>query len=148
SQSQPCQSRASLPLPLQSEIEEVYADYAALGLSLRNHPLSFCRAELDRLGVTPAAQLAALADERQLGTACRANPDGLRRKDNQGNSRHTVSPGRQNLPSRPRAVRVAGLVILRQRPSTANGITFVTLEDETGTANLIVHQRTWERFYT
>jgi error-prone DNA polymerase len=44
-------------------------------------------------------------------------------------------------------VKVAGLVLLRQRPSTAKGITFVTLEDETGTANLIVHQRTWERFY-
>jgi error-prone DNA polymerase len=45
-----------------------------------------------------------------------------------------------------RPVKVAGLVLLRQRPSTAKGITFVTLEDETGTANLIVHQRTWERF--
>jgi error-prone DNA polymerase len=47
-----------------------------------------------------------------------------------------------------RRVRVAGLVLLRQRPSTAKGITFVTLEDETGTCNLLVHQRTWERFYT
>jgi error-prone DNA polymerase len=43
-------------------------------------------------------------------------------------------------------VRVAGIVLLRQRPSTAKGITFVTLEDETGTINLIVHQRTWDRF--
>ncbi len=43
-------------------------------------------------------------------------------------------------------VRVAGLVLLRQRPSTAKGITFVTLEDETGTINLIVHQQTWDRF--
>jgi error-prone DNA polymerase len=42
---------------------------------------------------------------------------------------------------------VAGLVLLRQRPSTAKGITFVTLEDETGTANLVVHLATWERFY-
>ncbi|MEO1971066.1 MAG: OB-fold nucleic acid binding domain-containing protein, partial [Pirellulaceae bacterium] len=44
-------------------------------------------------------------------------------------------------------IRVAGLVLLRQRPSTAKGITFVTLEDETGTANLVVHQKTWDRFY-
>jgi error-prone DNA polymerase len=44
-------------------------------------------------------------------------------------------------------VRVAGLVLLRQRPSTARGITFVTLEDETGAANLIVHPRTWEEYY-
>ena len=44
-------------------------------------------------------------------------------------------------------LRVAGLVILRQRPSTAKGITFVTLEDETGTANLVVKQKVWERYY-
>lgn len=46
-----------------------------------------------------------------------------------------------------RRVRVAGLVILRQRPSTAKGITFVTLEDETGHANLVVRQAVWERYY-
>ena len=44
-------------------------------------------------------------------------------------------------------VTVAGLVILRQRPSTAKGITFVTIEDETGTANLIVKRHIWERYY-
>ncbi len=44
-------------------------------------------------------------------------------------------------------IRVAGLVILRQRPSTAKGITFVTIEDETGTANLVVKQNIWERYY-
>jgi error-prone DNA polymerase len=42
---------------------------------------------------------------------------------------------------------VAGLVLLRQRPGTAKGITFVTLEDETGTVNLVVHQHTWDRYY-
>ena len=45
-----------------------------------------------------------------------------------------------------RRYRVAGLVLMRQRPGTASGITFVTLEDETGTANLIVHPNTWERY--
>ena len=44
-------------------------------------------------------------------------------------------------------VRVAGMVLLRQRPATAKGITFVTLEDETGTSNLVLHQKTWERNY-
>ncbi len=47
-----------------------------------------------------------------------------------------------------RLVSVAGLVLLRQRPSTAKGITFVTLEDETGTINLIVHMAVWQRHYT
>ena len=35
-------------------------------------------------------------------------------------------------------VRVAGLVLMRQRPSTANGVMFMTIEDETGTANLVL----------
>ena len=46
-----------------------------------------------------------------------------------------------------RRYKVAGLVLLRQRPSTARGITFVTLEDETGTANLIVRPEVWERYH-
>ncbi len=44
-------------------------------------------------------------------------------------------------------VRVAGLVLMRQRPATAKGITFVTLEDETGTINLVIRQDVWQRFY-
>ena len=45
-------------------------------------------------------------------------------------------------------VRVAGIVLLRQRPSTAKGITFVTLEDETGTINLVLKQYIWQRYYS
>lgn len=41
---------------------------------------------------------------------------------------------------------VAGIVMLRQRPSTAKGVTFVTLEDESGPVNLIVHKDVWERY--
>jgi error-prone DNA polymerase len=42
-------------------------------------------------------------------------------------------------------VRTAGLVITRQRPGSANGVTFVTLEDETGCVNLIVWEHVAER---
>jgi error-prone DNA polymerase len=42
-------------------------------------------------------------------------------------------------------VRTAGLVITRQRPSSASGVTFVTLEDETGYVNLVVWERLAER---
>jgi error-prone DNA polymerase len=45
-----------------------------------------------------------------------------------------------------RRVKVAGLVLMRQRPSTASGITFVTLEDETGIANLVVYPSVWQTF--
>jgi error-prone DNA polymerase len=44
-------------------------------------------------------------------------------------------------------VRVAGLILLRQRPGTAKGITFVTMEDETGSINLVLHPSTWESHY-
>jgi error-prone DNA polymerase len=44
-------------------------------------------------------------------------------------------------------VKVAGLTLMRQRPGTASGITFVTLEDETGFANLIVRPEVWERYH-
>jgi error-prone DNA polymerase len=44
-------------------------------------------------------------------------------------------------------VKVAGLTLMRQRPGTASGITFVTLEDETGIANLIVRPEIWERYH-
>lgn len=45
-----------------------------------------------------------------------------------------------------RRVKVAGLVLMRQRPQTANGITFMTLEDETGIANLVISPGIWTRF--
>ncbi|MGC8539731.1 MAG: error-prone DNA polymerase [Phycisphaerae bacterium] len=41
---------------------------------------------------------------------------------------------------------VAGLVLVRQRPGTASGILFITMEDETGTVNLIVKPRIYQRY--
>ena len=46
-----------------------------------------------------------------------------------------------------RQVKVAGLVLLRQRPGTAKGVTFVTLEDETGPINLVLFAKVWQRFF-
>ena len=51
----------------------------------------------------------------------------------------------QTLPSGTR-VRYAGLVICRQRPATASGVTFMTLEDETGFVNLVVWDRVSRAF--
>ena len=85
------------------EGQEIVADYAGIGLSLRRHPLALLRARLARRGVLPTRDLWTLATGR--------------------------------------LVRTAGLVITRQRPGSAGGVTFVTMEDETGYVNLIV----WER---
>ncbi|MDP1555334.1 MAG: OB-fold nucleic acid binding domain-containing protein, partial [Hyphomonas sp.] len=61
--------------------------------------------------------------------------------------------GRQILPTAEavlvpdgRRVQTAGLVLVRQRPGSANGVVFITIEDETGIANLVVWQRVMERF--
>ena len=42
-------------------------------------------------------------------------------------------------------VAVAGVVLVRQRPSTAGGIVFMTLEDETGIANLVLKPKVYRR---
>ncbi|HYG01942.1 MAG TPA: error-prone DNA polymerase [Chryseosolibacter sp.] len=43
-------------------------------------------------------------------------------------------------------VKVAGLILVRQRPGTAKGVCFITLEDETGTANLVVFQNLFDKY--
>ncbi len=45
-----------------------------------------------------------------------------------------------------RLVKVAGLVLVRQRPGTAGGVCFITIEDETGVANLVVFQQLFEKY--
>lgn len=50
------------------------------------------------------------------------------------------------LPPEGALVCVAGLVILRQRPGTAKGVIFLTLEDETGVVNIVVWRNIYETF--
>lgn len=90
-----------------TEGEDILEDYAALGLTLRRHPLALLRAQLDARRYLSSAEVQALP--------------------------HRAS------------CRTAGLVILRQRPSSARGVIFVTLEDEAGQVNLIVRQKVIER---
>jgi error-prone DNA polymerase len=45
-------------------------------------------------------------------------------------------------------VNVAGLVITKQRPGTASGVIFVTLEDESGQVNLVVWKQVAEKYRT
>ena len=51
-----------------------------------------------------------------------------------------------DLPPTGSQVVVAGLVLVRQRPGTANGVIFITLEDETGTSNIIVWRSLYETY--
>ncbi len=86
-----------------------------------------------------------VADYRTAGLSLKAHPIEFHR---QRLEQLGIVPA-SRLATHPanRHVRVAGIVLVRQRPSTAKGITFVTLEDETGMANLIVRQDVWQQFY-
>jgi error-prone DNA polymerase len=87
-------------IPAPTLAQDVVGDYAATGLSLRAHPLSFLRPRLAALKLSTAQELASYPSGR-LARAC-------------------------------------GIVTVRQQPGTAKGVVFVTLEDETGTVNVIV----------
>jgi len=107
----------------------------------RTDPPAGPRADLPAMTV----QEQVVADYQTVGLTLRPHPVSFYREPLR---QRGATPAAQlaELPNR-RQVRVAGLVLLRQRPSTGKGITFVTLEDETGTANLVVHKAVWERFH-
>jgi error-prone DNA polymerase len=86
-----------------------------------------------------------VADYQTAGLSLRAHPLSFQRPRLE--ELHVVPAARLIGLADGRPVRVAGLVLVRQRPATARGITFVTLEDETGVANLIIKQDVWQKFY-
>lgn len=96
-----------------------------------------------RLPVLPArAQV--VEDYRRLGLSLKAHPLAFLRR---GLAARGIIPAGAlaALPSG-RRVRVAGLVLVRQRPGTASGVIFMSLEDESAWANVIVWPRVFERF--
>jgi error-prone DNA polymerase len=143
---QPCAPAAAVVLPPMSPAEEVLADYRTAGLSLHGHPLGFLRGELDRLGVLPAAQLSRVGwvEGQHARPSPRTSPGPETHQ--RESDRFLVGLAPLDPPYPDPIVRVAGLVLVRQRPATAKGITFVTLEDETGTVNLIVRLGVWKRY--
>ena len=85
-----------------------------------------------------------VADYRAQGLSLRGHPFESLRESVERLGATTAVELRQI--SHGRRAAVAGLVLLRQRPSSARGVTFVTLEDETGVANLIIKQKVWEAY--
>jgi error-prone DNA polymerase len=84
-----------------------------------------------------------LADYASLGLTLGRHPLALLRPHL--GRRRLSSAAVVNATAQGRVVRTAGLVINRQRPASANNVTFVTLEDETGYVNLVVWKRQAER---
>ncbi len=95
-------------LPVMTPGEHVIQDYASTSLSLKAHPVSFARWNLNQMGVTPTSVLSKMTNGQQA--------------------------------------KVCGLITVRQRPGTAKGVLFITIEDETGFANLVVWSKTFEQY--
>ncbi|MET4138184.1 error-prone DNA polymerase [Pedobacter sp. UYP1] len=108
---QPSESvlETQVELPLMTQGEHVVEDYASVGLSLKAHPVSFVRPQLEML--------------RSITT-------------------HAATHNAQNG----QLIKVAGLVLVRQRPGTAKGVCFITIEDETGFTNLVVFQQLFDQY--
>jgi error-prone DNA polymerase len=87
---------------------EVVEDYGHVGLTLRQHPIAFLRADLTARRIVTCIEAMQARDGRWL--------------------------------------EAAGLVLVRQRPGSAKGVMFITLEDETGIANLVVWPQVFEKF--
>ena len=85
-----------------------------------------------------------LADYRSTGLTLRPHPMSLLRDSYPFNrcKRHRDLPDIGNN----RFICIAGLVTGRQRPGTASGVLFLTLEDETGNSNVVVWPRVQQRF--
>lgn len=95
-------------LPPLSKMEQVIQDYGTTALSLKAHPVSLIREQLNRLRITPTGSLAGMKNGRSIN--------------------------------------VCGLITVRQRPGTAKGVLFITIEDETGFANLVVWAKTFDKY--
>ena len=84
-------------------------------------------------------------DYRSVGLSLRAHPISFHRE--YLNELNVRTHGSLTDGVNDESVVIGGLVILRQRPATAKGITFVTLEDETGSANVVVMPHIWQRYF-
>ena len=87
---------------------EVVEDYSHVGLTLRDHPVSFLRGDLRRRGIVTCAEVMAARDGRWL--------------------------------------EAAGVILVRQMPGSAKGVMFITIEDETGIANLVIWPKVFEAY--
>ena len=86
---------------------EVVEDYGHVGLTLREHPVSFLRQDLAKRRFVTCAEAMQARDGRWL--------------------------------------QIAGLVLVRQKPGSAKGVMFITIEDETGVANLVIWPSLYEK---
>ncbi|MBS0361691.1 MAG: error-prone DNA polymerase, partial [Proteobacteria bacterium] len=83
-------------------------------------------------------------DYQSLGLSLRAHPVSFLRPELKG--RGIVSCAEATGARDGRFLKAAGLVLVRQRPGSAKGVMFITIEDETGVANLVVWEKVFEKY--
>jgi error-prone DNA polymerase len=86
------------------------------------------------------------SDYQTVGLSLKAHPLGLIRPEL--DTLHVMPASALSQADDKSIVRVAGLVLVRQQPSTSKGTIFMTLEDETGVVNLVVWPHLWKRYRT
>jgi len=125
-----------------SDIRHPSSDICHPSSDIRHLQLHFGETEV-KLPPMPLGE-EVVNDYRFLKLSLRAHPAAFLRADldRRGILRNEMLRRR---PSGAR-VRVSGLITVRQRPGTAKGVIFMTIEDETAIANIIVWQKTFERF--
>ena len=84
------------------------------------------------------------ADYQTQRLSLKAHPMAFLRRSMQAQG-YVSAAGLADLPNRA-PLRMAGIVLVRQRPGSAKGVCFVTLEDETGVANLVLWENVFARF--
>ena len=85
-----------------------------------------------------------VADYQTLRLSLKAHPMAFLRKSM---TKQGFTSTRDLLDTRPyQPVKMAGLVLIRQKPGTAKGVCFITIEDEFGVANLVVWPKVMEQF--
>lgn len=137
------------PLPLFDRLEEL-EDSPVLNSDDRRGPVEddeqdACAVHVDLPPVSTFHEVG--RDYERVGLSLKAHPlsfirDGLARR------RVVTAASVKDQAQTPhgRNAAVAGLVLFRQRPATANGVLFMTLEDETGRSDLIIRPEVYERF--
>ncbi|MBB4113241.1 error-prone DNA polymerase [Rhizobium sp. BK226] len=101
------QQEPQVHLRQMTEGHNVVQDYSHVGLTLREHPITFLRRDLQQRNIVTCSEAMNARDGRWLMTA--------------------------------------GLVLVRQMPGSAKGVMFITIEDETGPANLVVWPSLFEK---
>jgi error-prone DNA polymerase len=122
------------PMALQAHIAEAESPY--------HHALTSSEDDIEL--PSPGAEKELLDDYRYTGLTLGPHPMALLRQRSTFENHRTAADllhCRQGQP-----VRVAGLVTGRQRPGTATGVVFLTLEDETGNINVVIWSSILQRF--